>query len=248
MRIPSLLLLFFSLPLAAQQVPDPDDILVTGPRPQVLLVGSFHFAYYDLDAHVTDKDKRVNVMEPKRQREMEALVDHIARFKPTAIAVEAGPDTGWLMEHYRDHQRTDSLPRADEREQIGFRLMKRFGPPNVHLVSKAGPGVQNKTWHWLRHHDVYGQTGLAPSRVWFCLERHQKRGHCERLGITHFIDDRLDVLVHLRGVVPYLYLFGEQRRGQAAPSWVQPVSDWPAATARILGDLASTEPLGSSRR
>ena len=144
MRIPSLLLLFFSLPLAAQQVPDPDDILVTGPRPQVLLVGSFHFAYYDLDAHVTDKDKRVNVMEPKRQREMEALVDHIARFKPTAIAVEAGPDTGWLMEHYRDHQRTDSLPRADEREQIGFRLMKRFGLDTLYGVD--APTLLENLW------------------------------------------------------------------------------------------------------
>ena len=154
-------------------------------------------------------------------------------------------DTSFLSGTFEDAMRTPSAPHA--LACVG-RVMKRFGPSNVHLVSKAGPGVQNKTWHWLRHHDVYGQTGLAPSRVWFCLERHQKRGHCERLGITHFIDDRLDVLVHLRGVVPYLYLFGEQRRGQAAPSWVQPVSDWPAATARILGDLASTEPLGSSRR
>jgi len=144
MRLPSLLVLFFSLPLAAQQVPDPDDILVTGPRPQVLLVGTFHFAYYDLDAHVTDKDKRVNVMEPKRQQEIRELVEYIARFKPTVVAVEAGPNTGWLMKRYRDYQRTDSLPRADEREQIGFRLMKRFGLDTLYGVD--APTLLSDLW------------------------------------------------------------------------------------------------------
>ncbi|MEZ4788421.1 MAG: DUF5694 domain-containing protein [Flavobacteriales bacterium] len=114
---------------------DPDKILVGDSKlPKVLLVGTFHFEYYDLDAHVTDKNKRVNVKEPKRQQEMQELVDHIARFKPTAIAVEAGPNTGWLMKRYDEYQRTDSLPRADEREQIGFRLMKRFALDTLYGV------------------------------------------------------------------------------------------------------------------
>ena len=68
----------------SQNLPDPDSILVGNePRPKVLLVGTFHFEYYDLDAHVTAKDNRVNVREPKRQHEMEELLDYIARFKPT---------------------------------------------------------------------------------------------------------------------------------------------------------------------
>lgn len=115
--------------------PDPDDILISDRQiPKVLLVGTFHFEYYDLDAHVTDKDKRVNVKDPERQQEMEELVAYIARFEPTTIAVEAGPNTGWLMKRYRDYHRTDSLPRADEREQIGFRLMKRFGIDTLYGV------------------------------------------------------------------------------------------------------------------
>jgi len=141
MRYAPLLAGLIALPLRAQQLPDPDHFLIAGPRPKVLLVGSFHFAYYDLDAHVTDKDKRVNVLEPKRQREMEELVDHIARFKPTAIAVEAGANTGYLMKHYRSYQRTDSLTRADEMDQIGFRLMKRFGLDTIFGVD--APGLVN---------------------------------------------------------------------------------------------------------
>lgn len=126
--------LFAPPSLWSQALPDPDSILIGNAQlPKVLLVGTFHFEYYDLDAHVTDKDKRVNVKEPKRQKEMEELVEYIARFKPTAIAVEAGPNTGWLMKRYRKYQRTDSL-RADEMEQLGFRLMKRFNIDTIHGV------------------------------------------------------------------------------------------------------------------
>lgn len=148
-------------------------------------------------------------------------------------------DTSFLRGTFEDAMRTPMAPHAAE--CVG-RLVERFGRSNVHLVSKAGPGVQNKTWHWLRHHDLYGRLGLAPSRVWFCLERHQKRGHCEHLELTYFVDDRLDVLEHLRGLVPHLYLFGEQARGQEAPAWVTPVLDWPAAEAAILEDLVSAAP------
>lgn len=126
MRLPSTLLLGFALPLAAQHAPDPDDILITGPRPKVLLVGSFHFAYFDLDAHVTDKDKRVDVKERSRQAQLEELVDYIARFKPTAIAVEAGAHTGYILHRYKEYLRTDTIARSDEIDQIGFRLMRRF--------------------------------------------------------------------------------------------------------------------------
>lgn len=119
-------------------MPDPDSILV-GERqlPRVLLVGTFHFEYYDLDAHVTDKEKRVNVMEPRRQKEMEELVEYIARFKPTAIAVEAGPNTTWLMKRYRHYKASDSLVNADEMAQIGFRLMDRFALDTIHGVDAS---------------------------------------------------------------------------------------------------------------
>ncbi len=57
----------------AQVTENPDDILVSKDgQPSVLLVGSFHFAYYNLDAHVTKEEDQVNVLLPERQKEMEA--------------------------------------------------------------------------------------------------------------------------------------------------------------------------------
>lgn len=107
------------------------------------------------------------------------------------------------------------------------------------LVSKAGHNVQQKTRAWLKHWDFYRITGLPSGNVRFCLERSQKAGHCKQLKITHFIDDRLDVLEHLRGSVPHLYLFGEQPRLEAIPDWVTHVGDWGQVAATILGDEVS---------
>lgn len=104
------------------------------------------------------------------------------------------------------------------------------------LISKAGPRVQDKTKRWLRHWDFYRITGLPQNHLRFCLERSQKAGHCKQLCITHFIDDRLDVLAHLKGPVPNLYLFGEQPTLDAAPDWVAHVADWNEATSAVLRD------------
>jgi hypothetical protein len=70
------------------------------------------------------------------------------------------------------------------------------------------------------------------------VERHrsrrraEKRGHARELALTHFIDDRADVLEHLRGVVSHLFLFGAQ--AGSIPDWVVPVADWRAARAALL--------------
>lgn len=121
---------------------------------------------------------------------------------------------------------------------VGVRsLVSAFGG-RAWLVSKAGPKVQYKTKQWLRHWDFYGETGLPRAHLRFCLERSQKVGHCRQLKITHFVDDRLDVLEHLHGSVAKLYLFGEQPSLDEVPDWVTPVADWRETTEAVLRDLA----------
>jgi hypothetical protein len=105
----------------------------------------------------------------------------------------------------------------------------------VWLVSKCGPRVQAKTRSWLHHWQFWTATGVASDHLRFCLERRDKALHCHELGVTHFIDDRLEVLEHLRGFVPQLYLFGHQKA--RAPGWVTPVLTWPAVLTAVLPDL-----------
>ncbi len=108
----------------------------------------------------------------------------------------------------------------------------------VWIVSKCGPSVQKKTKAWLQHWDCYAKTGLDPQRVLFCLQRHEKAPICRELTITHFVDDRSDVLAPMRGLVPHLYLFGEQ--AETVPEWTIHTPDWPTALESIAESIAET--------
>lgn len=92
------------------------------------------------------------------------------------------------------------------------------------LVSKCGPGVQAKTKAWLGHHQFWRRTGMDPSHLRFCLKRPDKALHAKQLRLTAMIDDRVDVLVHLEGLVGERLLFGEQDR--PAPAWAIHVKTW----------------------
>jgi hypothetical protein len=110
----------------------------------------------------------------------------------------------------------------------------------VHVVSKAGPSVAANTRAWLAHHRFFERTGVAPDHVHFVRERRDKAPVCERLGITHFVDDRLDVLVHLE-TVEHRFLFtggrSDEARGADLPDWATVAPTWPALRAAIHRSL-----------
>jgi len=82
----------------------------------------------------------------------------------------------------------------------------RFGH-EVYLVSRCGERVRNETLDWFQKTHFYQLTGIRPDNVHFCRERREKAVICERLSITHFVDDRLEILGYLAEKVGYLYLF-----------------------------------------
>ena len=128
---------------------DPDRILQRGENtPEVLLVGTFHFSYPGQDAHVTKEEEQVNVLLPKRQREMKALVKYIAQFKPTKIMVESGPITGYIMRDYEAYLKNPKNAKADEVDQIAFPLMKKFG-----LDTLYGVDAPSLVREWANHKD-----------------------------------------------------------------------------------------------
>jgi hypothetical protein len=124
-----------------------------------------------------------------------------------------------------------ATPPVDGAFEAMRRLVERFDG-RVWLVSKCGPRIQQRTLAWLEHHAFYARSGLPRDHVRFCRERPEKRVHCAELRLTHFVDDRPDVLEHLRGLVPYRFLFGVQRG--PAPDDVTPVLDWAEAERRLL--------------
>lgn len=95
------------------------------PPAQVMVLGVFHFHNPGADYA---KFKGIDVLTPERQREIAAVVERLAAFAPTRIAVEHPPGVAdslnGLYRRYRDG--AFELTR-NETHQLGFRLAARLG-------------------------------------------------------------------------------------------------------------------------
>ncbi|GAA0764487.1 hypothetical protein FHS52_002272 [Erythromicrobium ramosum] len=102
---------------------------------QVMVLGMYHFANPGLDVVKFNVD---DVLAPKRQAEIANLVDSLAQWAPTKIAVEneAAPPTLALP----DYAQTDALLATERSEsvQIGFRLARQLGHEAVYGHDERG--------------------------------------------------------------------------------------------------------------
>jgi hypothetical protein len=122
-----ILLFIVNVGFCQTKIFNPDDILVGNARqPQVLLIGTFHFQYFNLDVVKTAADKQVNILSPEKQKEVQELVNYIAQFKPTKIIIEGeSGDTTW-NNRYKKYLNGKKILGENEIEQLAFRLAKQF--------------------------------------------------------------------------------------------------------------------------
>lgn len=134
--------ILFPLSSSAQKVDweklrsiQPDKILLSGERKptKVLLLGTFHFGYPNLDGHKTDSSKFVDVKSPQRQKELEELAGVIKRFKPTRIYVESS-DQGWIDSLYGEYVKGHYKMGRNEIYQVGFRVAGQMKHPKLYAV------------------------------------------------------------------------------------------------------------------
>jgi len=167
-----------------------------------------------------------------------ALGIDIGRVLMCPSADDARPDTSFLN---LPEAQALAVPASPHVWDVVPELVRTFGG-RVWLVSKAGERIEALTRRWLAHHRFFARVGLPADAVRFCRRREDKRGHALELGLTHFIDDRSDVLAALVGAVPHLYLFGAQKL--AVPTFAKHVGDWLVARDVVLADLAPPQPAG----
>ena len=83
---------------------------------------------------------------------------------------------------------------------------KKFG--NIILVSHADSDLRMKMLDWLLRQDFHRKTGISFLNIHFSRKRSEKVAICRKYKVTHFIDDRTEVLGHLLGSgIKSLYLF-----------------------------------------
>ena len=137
------------------------------PKPALMIVGMPHFANPARDIANT---KVEDVLTPRRQREIVALVDRLAAFRPTHVAVEwATGDQAKLDRRYADYRAGRIKLDSDETDQVGLRLAARLGLARVDAAdwNEEPPGKDEDYDFaaWLKAHgraaewDAFRKTG-----------------------------------------------------------------------------------------
>lgn len=115
-------LLLFSVITNAQKL----DIKTTSDfftqeKTKVLVVGTFHFDYPNLDAAKTKDKDQIDVLSSTKQKEIIELTEYIKRFKPTKIAIEAWNSFN-ATEKLRAYKNGEYQNERSERFQLGMRI------------------------------------------------------------------------------------------------------------------------------
>ena len=106
-----------------------------GKKIPLMLLGSYHMSNPGADQFNLDSD---DVLAPKRQAEIEAVVKRLAAFKPTRIAVEAPFGDSATVARYQEYLAGKYELRRSEEEQIGFRLAKMLGHETIYPIDVQG--------------------------------------------------------------------------------------------------------------
>lgn len=126
-----------AVPAAAQRVPTGFPAACGPSEVQVMLLGTYHFEGSTGDAVQTPAE---DVLSPRRQAELDALVERLAGWAPEQIGVEwpytYADSTGARYQRYLAAGTTRS---RNEVEQIGFRLARRLGHPAVYPIDHQMP-------------------------------------------------------------------------------------------------------------
>lgn len=106
---------------------------------------------------------------------------------------------------------------------------------DIFIVSARRPETISFAQEWLRKHGVYD---LVPAdRVFFCGSGADKRGYCERLGLSVFLDDRLNFLEMLPPQTRKVLFDQDGVAARIRPSdGIGVAGDWPQFAALLGGE------------
>lgn len=134
--------LTFTQPLFPQADADPAHLLV---------LGTYHFANPGRDVV---KVEAADVLSAAKQAEVHAVVEAMARFRPTRIAIEDVPSSATRIDSlYQAYLSGRHALGRDESEQLGFRLAAMFAHPRLYPVDHDGEFPFEAMMEYARAHD-----------------------------------------------------------------------------------------------
>lgn len=114
--------------VALAQIPEPAPV-------EIMVLGAPHMNNPGRDVNNATIDP---VTTPEKQAQLAAVADALARFRPTAIALErVAPDPATMLDpRWPEYDPAHLLTDADERVQIGYRLAARSGVDRVYAIDE----------------------------------------------------------------------------------------------------------------
>lgn len=121
------------------------------PSAQVMVLGTYHFANPGLDIV---KHEVPDILSTEKQAEVLAVVDAIARFRPTRIALEVRRERAPLLDSlYRAYRAGAHTLSRSESQQLGFRIAERLDLPTVHAIDVPGDFPYAAMMEYAQTHD-----------------------------------------------------------------------------------------------
>lgn len=228
------LTLLAALLLPASSLVAQEPTVPAGPRAaapaEVLILGTYHFANPGLDVV---KNEVADVLTADRQAEIAAVVEALARFRPTRVAVEGEPeDAAVLDERYRAYLAGERELSRNEIEQLGFRLAARFEHPRVWPIDHSGRFPYQELMTYAEEHDP----GFV---AWFQEEIVRITEEMNRQQREETIGDILRLLNHPDQLARGHGLYMRQSEVGAGDTFVgaRLVSDWYERNIHIFANL-----------
>jgi hypothetical protein len=204
-------------------------------RPKMLILGTPHF---DNPGQDIVNQKVEDVLAPERQREIEAVVERLAAFRPTHVAIEwkASAQEG-LDQRYADYRAGRYQLSRDERDQIGLRLAARLGLERVHAVDWNGtpPGEEADYdfYAYAQRHELAESFDAAKAAKQAELDRESERMRCTNVAAWLRNLNTPETLRENHGPYFDIALVGDAENNPGAAS----VGAWYGRNLRIFANL-----------
>ena len=203
-------------------------------KPVLMILGTYHMANPGRDLINLEAD---DVLTPRRQKEIQELVQRLLAFHPTKVAVEVDVrHQQALDERYRACCEGRREPGPDEVEQIGFRLACALGHPRVYAVDWREGSEMPEDMDFLTFAKEHGQqefleAAFAEGERWKAVEKAILEGGTVMDLLRHLNQPRMLRRTHRISFT--IARIGEGKRYPGA-NWLQA---WYGRNLRIFVNL-----------
>lgn len=144
---------------------------------RIMVVGTYHMSNPGQDLHNMEAD---DVLSPARQEQIETVVDALAAFEPTLVAVEWPAAT--TDERYAKYLADELEPSRNEVVQLGFRLAQKAGLDQVHGIDADGEFPYAALQEWAEENERADELAALNAEVAERVEQMQDMQSTHTVG------------------------------------------------------------------